>query len=207
MASNINNSLIDENFPVAGQDNDSNGFRENFNQIKTNLGIATTEITTLQNETAKLNADNTFFNDEQNVPVKLIKPELKETTLAFYTTGNQTNPQTEDLSLNFSGDVGAHYHVVTVGSGTPGATTTMDIDVTEWASSGRHCTMRVEIYARNGDTVNVTWTAGLNNTLKTDGNAIWDNFTVNSATNPYVLEFWTWNGGNTVYGRYLGQYS
>ena len=35
MASNIISSTIDESYPVAGQDNDTQGFRDNFNIIKT----------------------------------------------------------------------------------------------------------------------------------------------------------------------------
>ena len=34
MASNINSDAIDKDYPVAGQDNDSQGFRDNFNTIK-----------------------------------------------------------------------------------------------------------------------------------------------------------------------------
>ena len=51
MASNISTTNIDETYPVAGQDNDSQGFRDNFSQIKTQLGTASTEITTITKET------------------------------------------------------------------------------------------------------------------------------------------------------------
>ena len=52
MASNITNANIDADFPIAGQDNDSQGFRDNFSEIKTGLGTAATEITSLQTTTA-----------------------------------------------------------------------------------------------------------------------------------------------------------
>ena len=45
MASSISVTQIDATYPVAGQDNDSQGFRDNFNQIKTQLTTASTEIT------------------------------------------------------------------------------------------------------------------------------------------------------------------
>lgn len=48
MASNINPTNIDGNYPVAGQDNDSQGFRDNFTNIKNNLQFAKTEIDDLQ---------------------------------------------------------------------------------------------------------------------------------------------------------------
>ena len=34
MASNINETGVNKDYPVAGQDNDSQGFRDNFNIIK-----------------------------------------------------------------------------------------------------------------------------------------------------------------------------
>jgi hypothetical protein len=40
MASNINYVNVDESFPVAGQDNDSQGFRDNFATIKSSLASA-----------------------------------------------------------------------------------------------------------------------------------------------------------------------
>ena len=60
MASNINYSSIDETYPIAGKDNDSQGFRDNFGFIKNSLTSAKSEIENLQNNTAKLNEDNSF---------------------------------------------------------------------------------------------------------------------------------------------------
>ena len=48
MSSNINPNNIDGTYPVAGQDNNSQGFRDNFTNIKTNFGYAGSEITDLQ---------------------------------------------------------------------------------------------------------------------------------------------------------------
>ena len=48
MASSINPNNIDTAYPVAGQDNDSQGFRDNFTNIKTNFEYAETEIDDLQ---------------------------------------------------------------------------------------------------------------------------------------------------------------
>ena len=49
MTSNINPNDIDGNYPVAGQDNNSQGFRDNFTNTSTNFGYAADEITDLQN--------------------------------------------------------------------------------------------------------------------------------------------------------------
>jgi hypothetical protein len=50
MASNINPFNIDGTFPVAGQDNTSQGFRDNFTNLRNNLGYAKSEIEDLQNK-------------------------------------------------------------------------------------------------------------------------------------------------------------
>ena len=60
MTSQIVSDTIDETYPVAGQDNDSQGFRDNFSIIKDGLATAASEITDLQNNTAKLNEPNNF---------------------------------------------------------------------------------------------------------------------------------------------------
>ena len=46
--SNVNTSNIDSTFPVQGQDNPSQGFRDNFNYIKIALDTAGSEITAIQ---------------------------------------------------------------------------------------------------------------------------------------------------------------
>lgn len=48
MASNINPNNIDGTYPVAGQDNNSQGFRDNFTNTKTNFQYAEDEINDLQ---------------------------------------------------------------------------------------------------------------------------------------------------------------
>lgn len=50
MASQINPQNINGAYPVAGQDNDSQGFRDNFTNIKTNFERAASEITDLQSK-------------------------------------------------------------------------------------------------------------------------------------------------------------
>ena len=64
MASNIDSTSIDATFPVAGQDNDSQGFRNNFNTVKNNFTAAKSEIEALQTNTAKLNASNDFLGND-----------------------------------------------------------------------------------------------------------------------------------------------
>lgn len=60
MTSQIQTTAIDVDFPVAGQDNDSQGFRDNFTVIQTALATAASEITVLQAESARTGVDNNF---------------------------------------------------------------------------------------------------------------------------------------------------
>ena len=64
MASNIVPGNIDETYPKAGQDNSSQGFRDNFSGIKNNFTEAKTEIEALQSNKASLNASSDFANNE-----------------------------------------------------------------------------------------------------------------------------------------------
>ena len=61
MASNINTGNVDATYPKAGQDNDSQGFRDNFNAIKNNLQHAKDEIETLQTGKASTTSASDFL--------------------------------------------------------------------------------------------------------------------------------------------------
>jgi hypothetical protein len=61
--SNINNNIINENFPIAGQDNDTQVFRDNFSAIKDNFGFAKEEIEDLQDNTARTDQSTGFNNN------------------------------------------------------------------------------------------------------------------------------------------------
>ena len=60
MASNIVPGNIDATYPKAGQDNSSQGFRDNFDAIKNNFTESKTEIEDIQTNKANLNAINNF---------------------------------------------------------------------------------------------------------------------------------------------------
>jgi len=68
MTSQINTNGIDVNYPVPGQNNSSQGFRDNFAQIRTQLNTGANEITDLQSKVvvkAALN-NSTLNNDMGN---------------------------------------------------------------------------------------------------------------------------------------------
>lgn len=62
MSSTITNysSAINVDFPIAGQDNDTQGFRTNFSKIQSALGVASAEISALQLTTS--NPANLILN-------------------------------------------------------------------------------------------------------------------------------------------------
>lgn len=63
--SQINTNGINVNYPVPGQNNSSQGFRDNFGQIRTNLNTAATEITDLQTKVVlKAALDNSVLNND-----------------------------------------------------------------------------------------------------------------------------------------------
>jgi hypothetical protein len=64
MASNINYVSIDATFPLAGRDNDSQGFRDNFNYIKNSLMEAKSEITDIQDNGVRIDQSNDFGGNE-----------------------------------------------------------------------------------------------------------------------------------------------
>jgi hypothetical protein len=67
MTSAINPSTISTTFPIAGQDNDSQGFRSNFAAIVADFTTAANEISALQSS-AILKADlATQRSEEHNV--------------------------------------------------------------------------------------------------------------------------------------------
>lgn len=69
MASSINTNGLNVNYPVPGVNNNSQGFRNNFQNIKTNLELASAEITDLQDSVVVKNPIGTaaINNDMGNV--------------------------------------------------------------------------------------------------------------------------------------------
>ena len=89
MTSNINPNNIDGNFPVAGQDNDSQGFRDNFTNIKNNLTYSRDEITDLQSKVilkSALGGGNAAADNDLANAV-LYRPTLKSFNQSFIDLG------------------------------------------------------------------------------------------------------------------------
>jgi hypothetical protein len=107
LTSLINFAAINENFPVAGQDNDTQVFRDNFDTIKTNFSTAKTEITDLQDNAARTDEDNDFlYNIVGSVT-------LNDAYLRKKDYGAAIVAGTQDVSFKQ-----AMYHVIKLGANT-----------------------------------------------------------------------------------------
>ena len=78
MASKIVPGDIDATYPKAGQDNTSQGFRDNFAGIKNNFTEAVTEIEALQTNKASLNGSSDFADNE------VLRAKFKDTSESIY---------------------------------------------------------------------------------------------------------------------------
>ena len=102
MASNIVPGNIDATFPKAGQDNSSQGFRDNFSEIKTNFSTAQSEISNLQSNKASLNGTSDFSNNEVQ------RAKFKNTSETLYTHGSVSGGS---ITLDYSN---GHYQTATI---------------------------------------------------------------------------------------------
>jgi hypothetical protein len=76
MPSNINPYNVDGTFPVAGQDNSSQGFRDNFTNIKNNFLFAENEISDLQDKVLVTKALNGQVLDNDMAGTIIRRPQL-----------------------------------------------------------------------------------------------------------------------------------
>jgi|TARA_R110002153_G_scaffold3805_1_gene18268 hypothetical protein len=110
MTSSINPNNIDTTYPIAGQDNDSQGFRDNFTNIKTNFEYAETEIDDLQAKGIFKSAltGTVLDNDMAGAVIKNTK------TQAYRATRIALGAVTGSAAIDYS--AGNWYSVTTSGS-------------------------------------------------------------------------------------------
>ena len=101
--STINTNGIDVNYPIPGQNNSTQGFRNNFTAIRQNLNIAASEISDLQNKVVLKSAlaNSTLNNDMANTLI------ANASTLQFRaTTYNLGNALVDNVLIDCTlGDV------------------------------------------------------------------------------------------------------
>lgn len=99
MASNINAYNVDGNFPLAGQDNPSQGFRDNFTNTKNNFLYAQAEITDLQEKAILIQPLNGQSLNNDMVGTTITRPQLKAWTQALLDLGAGIGSISLDFSL------------------------------------------------------------------------------------------------------------
>jgi hypothetical protein len=110
MTSAINPNNINGAYPVAGQDNNSQGFRDNFTNTKTNFEYAASEITDLQNKAVlKSSLTGTTLNNNMGGSL-LSNAQLQDMSATVVALGSVTGSQVIDYAA------GPYYTLATTGS-------------------------------------------------------------------------------------------
>jgi hypothetical protein len=193
VTSNINFAAINENFPVAGQDNDTQTFRDNFDTIKTNFSSAKTEITDLQDNAARTDGDNDFL---YNVVGSLT---LQDAYLRKKDYGAAIVAGTQDISFKQ-----AMYHVVKVGANTSLSFSEFPTGVVDITGLGQIGKATLELYG-DGSARTITFTTTGGTVIKKSP-GFPGSVTVTSATNPVFIEVWQ-HSATVIFLNYLGLYS
>lgn len=187
MSSNINPNNIDTTYPIAGQDNDSQGFRDNFTNIKTNFQYAEDEISDLQTKVVLKSAltGTTLDNDMGGAPIS--NATLNGARTTRISLGNAST-QTVAGVIPIDYSAGA-YHSFTLDANS-------SLDFQNWPSAGNGSWVRVIVTVSSvaytltlpaAVTVGVTGIQGISSNVITFG-----------ATGTYAFEFTTSNGGTTI---------
>jgi len=193
LTSLINFAAINENFPVAGQDNDTQVFRDNFDTIKTNFSAAKTEITDLQDNAARTDEDNDFL---YNVVGSLT---LQDAYLRKKDYGAAIVAGTQDISFKQ-----AMYHVVKFGANTSLSFSEFPTGAVDITGLGQIGKATLELYG-DGTARTITFTTSGGTVIKKSP-GFPGSVTVTSATNPVIIEVWQ-HSATVIWMNYLGLYS
>ena len=182
MTSAINPNDIDGAYPVAGQDNDSQGFRDNFTNTATNFQYAADEITDLQNKAVLKAAltGTTLDNNMNGSPLYNFEASQVSGTLVPLGTTSGT------VTLDWS--AGSYQTLTTGGSVTLG--------FTNFPASGVSASIVLRITV-SSTSYTLTLPAAVSiGTSNLQGYA--SNVITFSTTGTYIFEFTTVNGGSAV---------
>lgn len=197
--SNINYLGINENFPVAGQDNDTQVFRDNFDTIKSSLRAAQQEVIDLEQNKASLDEDNDFgYNKIQKAvlqnnfiqknPQQVIDGTIGDPiTIDHQSGGYQIFKLGRNVTFDFKNF--------------PGDPNLLGNDLL--SAVGK---VTIELYGDGTPRIAnfITSGSGADNIKKDPGFP--STVTVTSADDPVFIEIWRHDTEN-IYMRYLGQYT
>jgi len=184
MASNIVPGNVDGTFPVAGKDNSSQGFRDNFTAIKNNFTNAKTEIETLQTNAVQTNTANSF-ND--NVVSRATLKDTAETVYAHGTTNGA-------ITINHEN---GHYQTITTNG-------TVTLDFTNMPTTGTVGRVILDVtFAATAHTITIpTAVKVADNVSGGDGSS---NTITAPNTGRYLYEFMSPDAGTTILMHQLGK--
>jgi len=181
--SSINPNNIDGTYPIAGQDNDSQGFRDNFTNIKNNFTFSKTEIEDLQNNAILKTAlaGTTLDNNLNNA--QLYGAQIRKFTETYENLGTQVG--SVPVSWN-----DAHFQSLAI----TGNTT---ISLSGWPTSGFWTYLVLDVTPSTENlrlTLPSAVSVNASNIQGFSGNAI----TLPQGNVSYRFEFSTYNGGANV---------
>jgi len=184
--SNINPQSIDGTYPIAGQDNNSQGFRDNFTNTVNNFTFAAAELTDLQ-QNAVLKAalgsvGQTSVTNDMNYAL-LTHPQIKA---AVETPSLNLTVSTGAFVINWES---GHFQSVTV----TGATS---FTFSNWPVANYYTKLRLQVTVTGGPH-NLTFPSGVNLNLSTI-QGYTSGQVVSLNTGLYVFEFSTVNAGANV---------
>jgi hypothetical protein len=191
MTSQVNPNNIDGSYPVAGQDNDSQGFRDNFTNIRNNFTFSKAEIEDLQNKVVLKSAllNTTLSNDFAGNAI------VNPTLTSYRETYNNIGSASGSVTINF---VNGNFQKLTMS----GSTTL----VFSFPANSANQYASIKLWINN---TNSAWTltlpaaVTLNGPLSVGGAAgsppvITFTSTEISNNNDYLFEFYTVNGGTNI---------
>jgi hypothetical protein len=191
--SDINYLGINENFPVPGQDNDTQVFRDNFDTIKNSLREAQSEITDLLVNSAKLDEDNDFSY------YTITRAVLQNNLMSKFDAGIITAP-TAQTTIDYEN---GNYQIFRF-------STNMAIDFQNLPNSSSPTDPRgvgkitLELYG-DGSARTLTFITSGGTELRRNP-AFPVPLVVSSSTAPIIVEVWQHNA-TYIFMNYLGQFS
>jgi hypothetical protein len=196
MTSQINPNNIDGQYPVAGQDNNSQGFRDNFTNTKTNFEYAAEEITELQGNVILKTAltGTTLNNNMGNALISNVQ--LRgQTSTVVPGIGNVTNAT---ATINFGA---GSYQIATTQGNT-------QLAFTGWPSGAANLYGAVRLQlTTTAANANITVPASIGANTNASytslryiiGRSASSNVITIANTGTYVFEFSSADGGSNVF--------
>lgn len=206
--SDIVTSTINENFPVAGQDNDTQVFRDNFNSIKTALSTAKTEITDLEDRTGGLSAveetDGTGTVIGSNFSNRIIYQAVLQGSWERKLDQGSRNQETAFSFLE------ANYHIVKF-TGNVDLIFEEFLNTTGPVANQGVAKITLELYG-DGTARTLTFKSSGSTEFRKNSSGSWGGtslnptITVTSDTNPVFVEVWQ-HSADVIFLNYVGQFS